>query len=76
MPSARRGCPALLVCSASDEQPDLVELADIVVDGPAGMVELLGDAAPSPLIAGSTSWTRCAHRETALPRLSLLITRD
>jgi len=36
------GLPGLVVCSASHEQPDLVELADIVVDGPAGMVELLG----------------------------------
>jgi trehalose 6-phosphate phosphatase len=29
------------VCSASTEQPDLVRLADVVVDGPAGVVELL-----------------------------------
>jgi trehalose 6-phosphate phosphatase len=37
------GLPGLVVCSASKEQPDLVELADVVVDGPAGVVELLGD---------------------------------
>jgi trehalose 6-phosphate phosphatase len=36
------GLPGLVVCSASQEQPDLVELADVVVQGPAGMVELLG----------------------------------
>ena len=37
------GLPGLVVCSASREQPaDLVELADVVVDGPGGMVELLG----------------------------------
>ena len=36
------GLPGLVVCSASTEQPDLVELADVVVDGPAGVVELLG----------------------------------
>jgi trehalose 6-phosphate phosphatase len=37
------GLPGLVVCSASHEVPDLVELADVVVDGPAGIVELLGD---------------------------------
>ncbi len=36
------GLPGLVVCSASQEQPDLVELADVVVDGPAGIVDLLG----------------------------------
>ena len=36
------GLPGLVVCSASHEQPDLVDLADVVVDGPAGMVDLLG----------------------------------
>ena len=35
------GLPGLVVCSASTEQPSLVELADIVVDGPMGTVELL-----------------------------------
>ncbi|RYB93412.1 trehalose-phosphatase [Nocardioides oleivorans] len=35
------GLPGLVVCSASHEQPDLVELADVVVEGPAGVVELL-----------------------------------
>jgi len=35
------GLPGLVVCSASREQPDLVELADVVVEGPAGMVGLL-----------------------------------
>lgn len=36
------GLPGLVVCSASTEQPDLVDLADVVVDGPAGVVEMLG----------------------------------
>ena len=35
------GLPGLVVCSASHEQPDLVELADVVVDGPGGVVDLL-----------------------------------
>ncbi|GAB3024520.1 trehalose 6-phosphate phosphatase [Nocardioides flavus (ex Wang et al. 2016)] len=39
------GLPGLVVCSASQEQPDLVRLADVVVDGPPGVVELLGDLA-------------------------------
>lgn len=34
------GLPGLVVCSASTEQPGLVELADVVVDGPAGVVDL------------------------------------
>ena len=37
------GVPGVLVCSASDEgPPQLRERADVVVDGPAGVVELLG----------------------------------
>ena len=35
------GLPGVVVCSASEEQTALVELADIVVDGPQGTVELL-----------------------------------
>ncbi len=35
------GLPALLVCSASDEQNALVDLADVVVPGPAGVLDLL-----------------------------------
>jgi trehalose 6-phosphate phosphatase len=35
------GLPGLVVCSASHEQPDLVSLADVVVDGPAGTVDFL-----------------------------------
>lgn len=44
------GLPGLVVCSASHEQPDLVALADVVVDGPAGVVELLSRLA-APLRA-------------------------
>ncbi|MDR7251863.1 trehalose 6-phosphate phosphatase [Nocardioides sp. BE266] len=36
------GLPGLVICSASTEQPDLVDLADLVVDGPAGVVDVLG----------------------------------
>jgi trehalose 6-phosphate phosphatase len=35
------GLPGLVVCSASAEVPGLVELADVVVDGPLGTVEML-----------------------------------
>ena len=35
------GHPGLLVCSGSEEQQALVELSDIVVDGPAGVLALL-----------------------------------
>ncbi len=35
------GLPALLVCSSSDEQEALAELADVVVAGPSGVVALL-----------------------------------
>jgi trehalose 6-phosphate phosphatase len=35
------GSPGLLVCSGSAEQQALVELSDIVVDGPAGVLTLL-----------------------------------
>ncbi|MGN0064604.1 MAG: trehalose-phosphatase [Nocardioides sp.] len=36
-----QGLATLLVCSASDEQNALVDLADVVVDGPDGVLELL-----------------------------------
>jgi trehalose 6-phosphate phosphatase len=35
------GMPGLLVCSGSEEQRALVELSDIVVDGPDGVLSLL-----------------------------------
>ena len=37
----RGGMVGLLVCSGSDEQQALVELSDILVDGPDGVMELL-----------------------------------
>ena len=41
------GVPGVLVCSASDEGPaELRERADLVVDGPAGVVELLAHLLP------------------------------
>jgi len=47
----RGGMLGLLVCSGSEEQQALVELSDVLVDGPDGVVELLrslaGDAAES-----------------------------
>ncbi len=36
-----RGLPTLLVCSLSSEQSALVELADVVVTGPDGVLDLL-----------------------------------
>jgi trehalose 6-phosphate phosphatase len=36
-----RGFPGLLVCSASSEENTLADMADVVVDGPAGVLELL-----------------------------------
>lgn len=36
-----QGAPGLLVCSGSKEQRALVELSDIVVDGPGGVLALL-----------------------------------
>jgi trehalose 6-phosphate phosphatase len=36
-----RGLPALLVCSGSEEQQALVELSDVVVEGPPGVLGLL-----------------------------------
>jgi trehalose 6-phosphate phosphatase len=38
-----QGLPVLLVCSGSEEQRALVELSDVVVDGPAAVVGLLRD---------------------------------
>jgi trehalose 6-phosphate phosphatase len=38
---AKDGVPTLLVCSASDEQSALRSLADVVVDGPEGVLALL-----------------------------------
>lgn len=38
---AKEGLPTLLVCSASEEQNALVERSDVVVDGPAGVLDLL-----------------------------------
>jgi trehalose 6-phosphate phosphatase len=37
----KRGLPTLLVCSASDEQSVLVPMADVVVPGPDGVMDLL-----------------------------------
>jgi trehalose 6-phosphate phosphatase len=39
----RRGLPTLLVCSASREESTLRDLADVVVDGPTGVLALLRD---------------------------------
>ncbi|MET0997340.1 MAG: trehalose-phosphatase [Marmoricola sp.] len=36
-----QGFPSLLVCSASDEQNALAEMADVVVSGPEGVLDLL-----------------------------------
>ncbi|MGC4997830.1 MULTISPECIES: trehalose-phosphatase [unclassified Streptomyces] len=39
------GVPALLVCSGSTEVTELAERADLVVNGPEGVVDLLGNLA-------------------------------
>ena len=36
-----QGLPTLLVCSGSTEEQALVEISDVVVDGPAGVLDLL-----------------------------------
>ena len=36
-----QGVPTLLVCSASQEESTLLDLADVVVPGPAGVLDLL-----------------------------------
>jgi trehalose 6-phosphate phosphatase len=36
-----QGMPTLLVCSASQEESALIELADVVVPGPEGVLDLL-----------------------------------
>lgn len=40
-----RGLATLLVCSASDEESSLRDLADVVVPGPEGVMRLLGEMA-------------------------------
>lgn len=40
-----RGVPGLVVCSASTEVPELASRADVVVDGPGGVVALLDQLA-------------------------------
>jgi trehalose 6-phosphate phosphatase len=37
------GVYGLIVCSASDEVPELIERADLVVDGPHGVIDLIHD---------------------------------
>lgn len=50
---AEEGRPTLLVCSGSEEQQALSELSDVVVDGPPGVLELLGTFAADAAAAGS-----------------------
>ena len=38
---AKQGLPTLLVCSASEEENALVPMSDVLVDGPAGVLDLL-----------------------------------
>lgn len=42
---AKDGLPTLLVCSASDEESALLPLSDVVVHGPEGVLEFLGQLA-------------------------------
>lgn len=47
-----QGCPGLLICSGSQEQKALVELSDIVVDGPEGVLSLLRQFARDAAASG------------------------
>lgn len=47
-----QGCPGLLICSGSEEQKALVELSDIVVDGPEGVLSLLRQFARDAAASG------------------------
>ena len=38
---ARTACPTLLVCSGSEEENALVDLADVLVQGPDGVLDFL-----------------------------------
>ena len=58
----RGGMVGLLVCSGSEEQRALVEVSDVVVDGPDGVMELLGGLA-SDAAAGSGSGSGDDARE-------------
>ena len=49
----QEGRPGLLVCSGSEEQRALVELSDIVVDGPDGVLSLLRQFARDAASAAS-----------------------
>jgi trehalose 6-phosphate phosphatase len=51
----RGGMLGLLVCSGSKEQQALVELSDVVVDGPDGVMELLGQLASDASEASESS---------------------
>ena len=59
----RRGLPTLLVCSASEEESALADLADVVVNGPDGVLDLLRQltrrrrlTAPTPDVAERPAW--------------------
>lgn len=47
-----QGLPALLVCSGSTEQEQLAEIADVVVDGPDGVMDLLRRLSADAVRAG------------------------
>jgi trehalose 6-phosphate phosphatase len=50
------GIPGCAVASGSAETPAVAEAADLVVDGPAGIVRLLSSLAGSVLPAGRPAW--------------------
>ena len=86
----RQGYPGLLVCSAlGEEENALAEMADVVVRGPDGVLDLLARAGHrhplrtrlAPLSprseTGHLGWRDgCAHSETATYAVSQLIERD
>ena len=86
-----QGMPTLLVCSGSEEESALADLADVVVKGPDGVLALLRRARWPPRRGGARlsapgaaaaipsrhRGTRCAHPEThAVQLVGQLIERD
>ena len=53
-----QGVPGLLVCSASTEESALEEIADLLVDGPAGVAAWLNALADAIMERGRTTADR------------------
>ena len=62
------GVPGLLVCSGSTEETALAERADLVVDGPAGVVALLERDLCRPKLSRGRRPGRLSHLRRWQPR--------